>query len=71
MTPSVNTSKHEAICCPRCGADFVCKPGSVPICHCFEFNLTVERQEWISERWQGCLCGRCLREIVDRPIDEH
>lgn len=62
---TVEGSKHEAMNCPRCGSEFACKPGSITQCHCFEVKLTPEQQEWIAERWQGCLCGSCLRELSE------
>ncbi|WP_354001272.1 cysteine-rich CWC family protein [uncultured Methylophaga sp.] len=57
--------KHEPVACPRCGDEFVCKPGAVPICHCFEVKLSKEQREWIAERWEGCLCGSCLHTVAE------
>lgn len=67
---AVQTCKHEPVNCPRCGSEFLCKPGSITLCHCFDVKLSPEQQEWIAERWQGCLCGACLREVAESNLNE-
>lgn len=59
--------KHEDVACPRCGASFQCKMGSISICHCSDVQLTKEQTAYLSEQWQGCLCHRCLLELTDSP----
>lgn len=56
---------HEEISCPRCGASFQCKMGSITICHCSEVRLTKEQVAYLSEHWQGCLCHQCLLELKE------
>ncbi len=56
---------HEMINCPRCGAEFECKLGSILICHCSDVHLSKELQAHLAEHWQSCLCHRCLVEIKE------
>lgn len=55
--------KHESKNCRRCGDDFECKSGSVSECQCFDVNLTAKEQQYISEKYNDCLCAKCLEEM--------
>jgi ribosomal protein L34E len=55
--------KHETISCPRCHHTFECKVNSIHRCQCSGVLLTTEERFRISQRYQGCLCENCLREL--------
>jgi len=55
--------QHEERNCPRCGAAFECKVGSILICHCSDVQLSEQQKELIAEHWDDCLCHRCLMAI--------
>lgn len=54
---------HEIKSCPRCGAAFECKSGTVNLCHCYHVSLTVEQQAYLEEKYADCLCPGCLAAI--------
>jgi hypothetical protein len=58
--------KHELKTCPRCGAGFECKSNRVELCGCLSVALSSEALEYLSERYQDCLCVACLAEINQR-----
>jgi Cysteine-rich CWC len=49
--------------CPRCHADFECRPDAIELCQCSKVTLSAEDRRYISERYSDCLCGKCLQEI--------
>ena len=51
-------------CCPRCGGEFHCGAGepSTP-CACKAVALDEPTLAALRERYSGCLCVACLREI--------
>ncbi len=51
---------HEEKCCPRCGRAFECKSGSILLCQCQTVVLNEAQLTWIHERYDDCLCSRCL-----------
>lgn len=51
---------HETKTCPRCSKDFICKPGNITQCQCFDIRLTTEQKAYIDQRYEGCLCRKCL-----------
>jgi hypothetical protein len=51
--------------CPRCGAGFECKEGSILICQCCTVDLTSAQREFMAARYDDCLCVACLRAIQD------
>ncbi|MEZ5525500.1 MAG: cysteine-rich CWC family protein [Pseudomonadales bacterium] len=55
--------EHDKRCCPRCGAGFECKMGSILICHCSDVQLSEQQTDFIAEHWADCLCHDCLLEI--------
>jgi hypothetical protein len=55
--------KHELKICPRCGSSFECKSNRVELCGCLSVALTSEALEYLSERYQDCLCVACLAEV--------
>ena len=56
-------NKHDTIGCPRCGAAFECKVGSINLCQCVAVQLTEEQQYYVRSRFSSCLCASCLLEI--------
>lgn len=60
---------HELKYCERCGSAFECKPGNITQCQCYEFQITAELKAKIGEEYSDCLCGKCLREIVEKFSD--
>lgn len=54
---------HEEKQCPRCGARFECKAGSITACQCYGIPLGDEERVFIEERYHDCLCRNCLLEL--------
>lgn len=54
---------HEEKICPRCRQGFECKSGSILLCQCQRVALDETQLAWIAERYDDCLCHRCLREL--------
>jgi len=54
---------HEERICPRCRQEFECKTGSILLCQCQTVALDETQLAWIAERYDDCLCSRCLREL--------
>ncbi len=55
--------KHELKACPRCGKDFICKPGDISHCGCFEVKMNEAASRLIAEKYTSCLCVVCLEEL--------
>lgn len=55
---------HEPKCCPRCGADFECRLGSIHRCQCVDVALDDALREAIARRYDDCLCRRCLQQLA-------
>ncbi|TXH59717.1 MAG: hypothetical protein E6Q93_08190 [Burkholderiaceae bacterium] len=55
--------------CPRCGGGFHCGAADSGPCACTTLTLTPELRAALAERYLGCLCLNCLRELQARPID--
>ncbi len=49
--------------CPRCGTSFECETGSISRCQCKTVHLTPEQREYLSERYDDCLCLACLEAL--------
>lgn len=54
---------HETKACPRCGAGFICKPGNITQCQCYTTVLSEEQKAYIQERYEDCLCKKCLEYL--------
>jgi hypothetical protein len=50
--------------CPRCGGGFECGVNAGH-CDCFGIRLTDRLRAELAERYSGCLCLRCLRELIE------
>lgn len=55
---------ENLVCCPRCSGDFHCG-ASDPLtpCACKAVALDAPTLAALRERYSGCLCVACLREI--------
>jgi hypothetical protein len=51
--------------CPRCGALFHCGSRDAVPCPCSTVTLDEATLRMLRERWTGCLCLRCLRDLAD------
>ena len=49
--------------CPRCGGGFECGV-QAGHCACFGIRLPERLRVELAERYSGCLCMRCLGEII-------
>jgi hypothetical protein len=54
---------HEHKTCPRCGGEFQCKPGNITQCQCFGIQFSAEQKKHIEQRYQDCLCRKCLQTL--------
>jgi hypothetical protein len=66
MNPPFHLHMHENKPCPRCGRQFACKPGNIAQCQCFEIKLTEEEKKLVSDRYDDCLCGQCLKDLKNK-----
>ncbi|GAB3906604.1 hypothetical protein GCM10028803_39200 [Larkinella knui] len=56
-------NKHETVGCPRCGAAFECKVGSINLCQCVAVQLSDDQRNYVRSRFATCLCANCLQEV--------
>ena len=52
--------------CPRCGGGFHCGAAESH-CDCFELKLSPTLRAELAQRYRGCLCLACLRELAKPP----
>jgi hypothetical protein len=50
--------------CPRCGGEFVCGASDPVPCACTTVTLTAATLAQLRQRYDGCLCMACLRELA-------
>jgi ribosomal protein L34E len=55
--------------CPRCGAAFHCGIDDAEPCACTTLELDAGVQQRLRERYTGCLCMTCLRELGGRRAE--
>ncbi|HRG25947.1 MAG TPA: cysteine-rich CWC family protein [Chitinophagaceae bacterium] len=60
--------KHEYKTCPRCGAGFECKAGSILQCQCYGIVLPPVVQQQIELDYRECLCRSCLEILRDQAM---
>jgi hypothetical protein len=53
--------------CPRCGGGFECGV-QAGHCACFGIRLTERLRSELAERYSGCLCLPCLRELIEADL---
>jgi len=51
----------EITVCPNCKKEFKCQPRSQ--CWCFFITISPEVKEFITGKFEGCLCADCLKEF--------
>lgn len=56
--------KHEFKTCPRCGAGFECKAGTILQCQCYGIVLPEKIRLETEHRYRDCLCRSCLEELA-------
>jgi hypothetical protein len=54
----------EGVKSPRDGPSVTCAGH----CDCFELQLPPALRDELAQRWSGCLCLRCLRELAVEPL---
>lgn len=59
---------HEEKACPRCQQSFQCKVGDIANCQCSRLQLTHEERVHIEQKYNDCLCIRCLHELKDKSV---
>jgi hypothetical protein len=50
--------------CPRCGGSFHCGMNDAAPCACTGLTLDAALLQQLRERYSGCLCLSCLRELA-------
>ncbi|OYW28690.1 MAG: hypothetical protein B7Z51_07905 [Methyloversatilis sp. 12-65-5] len=50
--------------CPRCAGRFTCGAAGPAPCGCFTLKIDAEVLAGLRERYVGCLCPACLRELT-------
>ncbi|OGB06818.1 MAG: hypothetical protein A3E25_09715 [Burkholderiales bacterium RIFCSPHIGHO2_12_FULL_69_20] len=53
--------------CPRCAGSFHCGMADAEPCACTTVVLDAATQAALRERYTGCLCLRCLKELCSAP----
>ncbi|MBL8475317.1 MAG: cysteine-rich CWC family protein [Methyloversatilis sp.] len=53
--------------CPRCAGRFTCGAAGPAPCDCFTLTIDPGVLADLRERYFGCLCLACLRELSDAP----
>ncbi len=60
MTAAAPASDH----CPRCGGGFHCGVQDAAPCPCTTLALSAPLQASLRQRFTGCLCLACLRDLA-------
>ncbi|MCL4641782.1 MAG: cysteine-rich CWC family protein [Pseudosphingobacterium sp.] len=61
--------KHEIVLCERCGTSIECRANSYSKCQCSAVELSVNEVQYISERYDNCLCAACLQALKQEYIE--
>ncbi len=56
----------EVKTCPRCNEFFKCNSKDILRCQCNSIKLTGADREFIISQYIGRLCGKCLRQIIEK-----
>ena len=54
-------SKYEPKACERCNKSHICT--GTTNCPCFEVEITDVLLDYISSKYEDCLCSECLAEL--------
>ncbi len=49
--------------CPKCNVEFECKADDIENCDCNTVQLNASTIALIKEKFEDCLCKKCLSEI--------
>ena len=49
--------------CPRCNTAFDCRSDNIMECDCINVVISPESYQYISEKYDDCLCTKCLKQI--------
>jgi hypothetical protein len=60
------TARVDNAACARCGGEFHCGAADPMPCACSTLVLSATLQAALRERWRGCLCVNCLRDLTAR-----
>lgn len=63
--------KQESILCKRCNRLFVCNPDHIADCECSKIKLRTNAIEYISKKYQSCLCNLCLMQLNEEYYHEY
>lgn len=55
--------------CPRCSGHFTCGAAGPAPCDCFTVKIDPGLLAELRERYVGCLCLACLRELTNAQTD--
>ena len=66
--PLVQGLAAQADRCPRCGGGFHCGVNDAAPCPCTNLTLAAATQAALRERYDGCLCLRCLQVLRDAAL---
>lgn len=57
------TITYQPESCPRCKAEFICKPKNISECDCMKIRTSPEELNYIALNFTGCVCNACLKEL--------
>jgi len=56
---------HATSVCPLCKEEFICKAGIISQCECFSITLSDKTREILREKYDECLCVKCLKKLEE------
>lgn len=66
--PQASEPATQAARCPRCGQGFHCGVNDGQPCACGSVALDGPLRAVLRQRYSSCLCGDCLRALVQQGI---
>jgi|GEM_PF-2202530 len=57
------TINYRAESCPRCKAEFICKPKNISECDCMKIRTSPEELNYIASKFSACVCNKCIKEL--------
>lgn len=54
--------KHDKYC-PRCKILFECKVDTIELCQCAPILITEQERNYLSKKFEDCLCANCIKEL--------
>lgn len=68
MTTTPDTSGPQSLTCPICGSIFTCSHS--PDCWCAGHNAPPDLLDWLSARYDSCICPTCFGRLMAQPKEE-